>query len=83
MFSPYVTFEMARIRGEIKTIPELASEVSVRRNDDESDGMAQTHDARAPETMANEIDDRSAEMEASLRFGRIVQDSVRPADTRD
>ncbi len=74
---------MARMRGEIKTFPDVASEVRIRCNDAESDGKAQTHDVRAPETMANEMANRSAEIDAPLRFGRIVHDSDRPPDTRD
>ena len=74
---------MARMRGAITTVPGCSREVKINRSDDASDGFVHAHDVRAPETMAKEIANRSAEMETPFRFGKMVHNSERKAETRE
>jgi hypothetical protein len=64
-------------------LPELAGAVKVKRSEDTSEGFTHAHDTWTPETVANVIANRSAEMETPPRFGRMVHDSERDAETRD
>ncbi len=83
VLTPNVSFDTAIMRGAIMTVPEVLSAVNVNRSDDASEGFTHTLDKRAPETLANEIAARSAEMETPARLGRMVQDSDRRVDTRE
>ncbi len=83
VFIPSVSFDMARIRGAMITLPELAGAVKVKRSDDTSDGFTHAHDTGTPEAVANVMANRSAEMATPPRFGKMVHDSERDAETRD
>ncbi len=83
VFIPSVSFDMARMRGAMIALPEIAGAVKVIRNEETSDGFTHAHVTDTPETAANVIANRSAEMETPPRFGRMVHDSERDAETRD
>ena len=83
VFIPSVSFDMARIRGAMITLPELAGAVNVKRSEETSDGFTHAHVTGTPDTVANVMANRSAEMETPPRLGRMVHDSEREAETRD
>ncbi len=83
VLTPYTSFEWSTMRGAMSTFPDVSSEVSATRNDDESEGFTHAQEARAPDTMANVITDRSAATETPLRLARIVHNRDREADMRE